>query len=148
MGKCGDVGDSNFDHTWVEGLQSCKETTASPVTSGCPKCGTNKAGKQSCCSRGGTWFGKCGDVGDSNFDHTWVDGLRSCSNPSPGQGKAKRQEGAQETVVYKQNTIRQADTGSDTDAGVIVYANSGGQRKLTGFIDFILFVYTALIILN
>ena len=46
---------------------------------GCSKCGIVKqSGKLSCCARGGAWFKKCGDVGDSNFDHTWVDGIQAC----------------------------------------------------------------------
>ena len=51
------------------------------VSSGCSKCGIVKqSGKRSCCARGGAWFKKCGDVGDSDFDHTWVDGIQSCKD--------------------------------------------------------------------
>ena len=42
----------------------------------CLKCGTTKAGKPSCCGRGGTWVGKCGS--DANFDHTWDEGMEVC----------------------------------------------------------------------
>ena len=34
--------------------------------------------KTSCCVRGGDWFKQCGDVGDSNFDHTWTEGVQAC----------------------------------------------------------------------
>ena len=44
----------------------------------CAKCATNKAGKRSCCARGGAWFKNCGDVGGTKSDHTWVEGMRSC----------------------------------------------------------------------
>ena len=44
----------------------------------CVKCVINKDGKQSCCSRGGTWFKNCGDPGDTKFDHTWVEGIQAC----------------------------------------------------------------------
>ena len=57
-------------------------TTASKSaanTKGCPKCGTIKnSAKLSCCARGGAWFKKCGDAGDTNFDHTWVEGIHAC----------------------------------------------------------------------
>ena len=47
----------------------------------CFKCSTlKKSGKHSCCARGGTWFKNCGDAGDTNFDHTWVEGIKACTN--------------------------------------------------------------------
>ena len=48
--------------------------------SGCAKCGTTKAGKRSCCARGGTWFENCGQAGDTQFDHTWTDGIETCKS--------------------------------------------------------------------
>ena len=62
--------------------------TAAPATSDmltrsskvCPKCGKGKkSGKLSCCARGGTWFEKCGDIDDSEADHTWVEGIQACN---------------------------------------------------------------------
>ena len=51
------------------------------VSSVCRKCGTiKKIGKRSCCARGGAWFKKCGDVGDTQFDHTWSEGIRACKS--------------------------------------------------------------------
>ena len=45
----------------------------------CSKCGSTKqSGKQSCCARGGAWFENCGDVGDTQFDHTWAEGIQAC----------------------------------------------------------------------
>ena len=47
----------------------------------CPKCGSmKKSGTLSCCARGGAWFNRCGDLGDSNFDHTWIEGIQACKN--------------------------------------------------------------------
>ena len=47
----------------------------------CQKCGTTKqSGKPSCCARGGAWFKKCGDAGDTKFDHTWAEGMQACNN--------------------------------------------------------------------
>ena len=56
--------------------------TPNPTDSGtCPKCGTiKKSGKRSCCARGGTWFKKCGDEGDTTFDHTWTEGIEACKS--------------------------------------------------------------------
>ena len=45
----------------------------------CPKCGTvRKTTKLSCCARGGAWFRQCGDAGDTNFEHTWIEGIQAC----------------------------------------------------------------------
>ena len=47
----------------------------------CPKCAINKkSGRVSCCARGGAWFKNCGDAGDANFDHTWVEGIQACKS--------------------------------------------------------------------
>ena len=46
----------------------------------CPNCGTNKSGKLTCCARGGSWFRKCGNPGDPNFEYTWNDGYSSCKS--------------------------------------------------------------------
>ena len=46
----------------------------------CPKCGTTKAGKLTCCVRGGSWFKKCGNPGDPKFEHTWAEGTESCKS--------------------------------------------------------------------
>ena len=45
----------------------------------CPKCGTiKKSGKRSCCARDGAWFKNCGDGDDTQFDHTWTEGIQAC----------------------------------------------------------------------
>ena len=105
--NCGDADDIMFDHTWAEGIQACKgrlwrgsfcaihhgvvltptSPAATPATTSphavsssneCPKCTTNKAGKPSCCARGGSWFNNCGDAGDTQSAHTWVEGIQVC----------------------------------------------------------------------
>ena len=51
-------------------------TTAMPV---CLACGViKKSGTMSCCARGGSWFGKCGNAGNANFGHTWHEGIQGC----------------------------------------------------------------------
>ena len=48
-------------------------------SNGCPKCrALKKSGKYSCCARGGAWFKNCGDADDTQFDHTWAEGIESC----------------------------------------------------------------------
>ena len=57
--------------------------TSTAVTSICTKCGsTKRTGKHSCCARGGAWFKKCGDAGDTQFDHTWAEGIQACKRTS------------------------------------------------------------------
>ena len=48
------------------------------VSSGCSKCGPDKSGKLSCCSRGGDWFKQCGKPGDKKYAHTWTEGVNAC----------------------------------------------------------------------
>ena len=43
-------------------------------------CAVNKKFQSSCCFRGGSWFKKCGDPGDSRFEHTWSQGLQACKS--------------------------------------------------------------------
>ena len=52
----------------------------------CPVCGIMKTSNtdrkisamRSCCVRGGSWFKKCGDAGNSAFAHTWFEGFEAC----------------------------------------------------------------------
>ena len=69
----------------------CTETptamTISPTKSSdeCPKCGTMpNSGQVTCCARGGAWFKKCGDFGDTGFDYTWAEGVDACKSKSTG----------------------------------------------------------------
>ena len=49
------------------------------MQSACLTCGTiKKLGKLSCCARGGSWFGKCGGIGNTKFQHTWHEGIQAC----------------------------------------------------------------------
>ena len=58
-------------------------TTTRPIlttiSSTCAKCGISKrSDTATCCAPGGSWFKKCGDPGDSNYEHTWLQGIRAC----------------------------------------------------------------------
>ena len=50
----------------------------------CRKCRTvtRTSRRPSCCARGASWFGLCGDSGDTNFQHTWLEGIRACKGVS------------------------------------------------------------------
>ena len=53
-------------------------SAASVVTiAKCPTCGVTDKGKLSCCSRGGSWRGYCGDEGEDQ-EHTWSEGVDAC----------------------------------------------------------------------
>ena len=61
-------------------VQSGNSTSSMPGLT-CPKCGiTKKSSKRSCCARGGAWFKNCGDDSDSEFDHTWAEGIQACAS--------------------------------------------------------------------
>ena len=92
-------------------------TTSASVSSvqECPKCGTTKkSGKRSCCARGGAWFKKCGDVGDSNFEHTWGEGMEACKSFEPLQALLSREE----TVTHSLNVSSTAMQNSPHPDGV------------------------------
>ena len=48
-------------------------------SSGCDRCGSTKAGQRSCCVHGGTWFKNCGNAGDTQYGHTWDEGIQACT---------------------------------------------------------------------
>ena len=51
-------------------------TRIAPV---CPKCAViKKSGKLSCCAPGGAWSESCGTSGNSNTEHTWIEGRQAC----------------------------------------------------------------------
>ena len=62
-------------------LETASASAASSIDNMCPKCGiVKKSGKLSCCARGGAWFKNCGNDGDREFDHTWVEGIEACKS--------------------------------------------------------------------
>merc|ERR1712032_1501490 len=61
------------------GIEACKPVTTTILSSACPKCGIIKrSGKASCCGHGGSWFKNCGGAGNTNLDHTWYEGIKTC----------------------------------------------------------------------
>ena len=54
---------------------------ATRITPVCPQCAAiKKSGKLSCCAPGGAWFENCGTSGNSNTDHTWLEGVQACKD--------------------------------------------------------------------
>ena len=52
-----------------------------PAIPVCRNCGMiAKYRTPSCCARRGDWFNKCGDPGDSRFEHTWFEGIQICAS--------------------------------------------------------------------
>ena len=111
------------------------ETTLPATTTDCTKCGVNKSGKRSCCARGGTWFGKCGDEGDY-FAHTWLEGMQAC-NEQPVAAGQEIDKKTGETSVHLFHSQTTSLTVPGTDAVIKGYVNSGDFKKsniLLGFI--------------
>ena len=97
-------------------LPAVTTTSASPA---CTKCGkVQKSGKGSCCSRGGSWFGNCGAVGNTKFRYTWYEGIQAC--------KAQTSE---IVLVQKLHASRSHPNASSDDA--IVNMESGSISKDT-----------------
>ena len=124
------------------------ESTMTPVTStfdsGCPKCGTNKSGKSSCCGSGGAWFGNCGNKGDPKFDHTWGEGVRTCQTVTVAKAQSK-----QSPAVWDKETGLQKMSAPDRDTLSNVngegYINSQVFVKLTDLVFFITVLLTLLV---
>ena len=76
---------------WISVCISTPVVTA--TTPLCPKCAAiKKSGRLSCCAPGGAWFNNCGTSGNSNTDHTWVEGMQACRDMvSLASGKAEPQ---------------------------------------------------------
>ena len=84
-----------FVHTRTPGA------TTAIISSVCPQCGTvGKSGKPSCCGHGGSWFNNCGGTGNSNFGHTWHEGIRACKAWSPLKTAISQQSNAAQRRNY------------------------------------------------
>ena len=121
-------------------LHDATETTKTPVTtavaSGCPKCGSLKSGKSSCCGRGGAWFGKCADEVNDKFDHTWVEGISECKSADVARAQAKKLQAIRGTETPKQDTV-----GLSVGATIDGYADPSVSYNLAGSIT-VLFTIT------
>lgn len=114
-----------------------------------------KSGKRSCCVRGGAWFNKCGDAGDTQFDHTWTDGINACRDLVPSASAELPLEGMFRhagVVVYPLNTTQLRNTSHqqlhiDQPRNI---SNAGATTHLEDYIEItqvIVFVCASFIIL-
>ena len=95
------------------------QSNVTTITSACAKCGTSKkSGKLSCCAPAGSWFEKCGNPGNSNFDHTWDEGVQACRSFSRlFLNSAQQINAAQEQTMtsHDNNTYDVSNTNSRCD---------------------------------
>ena len=81
--------------------------TVSPSSSVCLKCGIiAKSGKISCCGRGGSWFGNCGNAGTAKRHYTWHEGIQACKILSHSKTVISRQSNA----TQQQNILDWSDS--------------------------------------
>ena len=101
------------------------------IGTSCSKCGKNKeTGQVSCCFRGGSWFNKCGDMGD----HTWSEGVDACKQQANlDLGEVQLQQILTKKVTVKQQSIDFVDA----RAHGLAAANSQGHSELTRLAAFI-----------
>merc|ERR1719163_1013562 len=60
-----------------------QQQRAQVLAGSCPLCGHNKYGTVNCCSKGGTWEGKCTNDLRDGGEHTWIEGFNACKEPIP-----------------------------------------------------------------
>ena len=90
--------------------------TSLPAVKGscvCAKCGSQgKSGTFSCCSRGGAWFKKCGDAGNTAFGHTWAEGIQACKvvvTSAPCESPLEVMFHGVRVFVYPHKTVQSQD---------------------------------------
>merc|ERR1719182_1324095 len=88
-------------------MEACK-LPPTTISSTCPKCGTGKSGKMSCCAHGGSWFRNCGRSGNVKLRHTWYEGIQACKTPA----QSKRASGRQSNAAQRLNSSNGVDTGN------------------------------------
>ena len=72
----------------------------------CPKCGIiRKSSKMSCCAHGGSWFGNCGGADNTNYGHTWYEGIRACKVRESKAAMGQRLHASQpKSNIYSDDT--------------------------------------------
>ena len=121
------------------------DTTATPHPITCPKCATNKAGKLTCCARGGSWFRKCGDSGD----YTWAEGLKACKDSASGKAQAHAMLFNQTTTDQEQKDVAQKHLSVTVSVNGVYGAgtvNSNDCDKRSCFVVVISVLFTTLLL--
>ena len=125
-----------FSDTYVHTAVT-KKANPAPVT--CAKCVVNKAGKSTCCARGGSWFKRCGKTDDSKFEHTWDEGIKACEKPDSGVAQAQAMLSNQTNNIHQQQNGRQnsISTGSINKVDETRTVNCRGFVRLSNAIEII-----------
>ena len=153
--NCGRTGDSNFEHTWTEGFKACKNTERLSLTTVapnhrhitvfqiqakimaatvfvCPQCAIDQSGKASCCAPTASWYQNCGRIGDSDFEHTWKEGLQACKDDERLFSESKHvlinQTPTSQQIHAVQN---QSDHSSVSSAHVALAANCRSYNQIS-----------------
>merc|ERR1719326_2750274 len=80
---CGAPGAKTY--TWMEGIEACaekekeKDNTDDRKDGKCKECGALKSGTESCCAKGGSWYGSRGTKAQGK-DYTWTEGIDACKD--------------------------------------------------------------------
>ena len=112
----------------------------------CPKCGIKESGKLSCCGRGGTWFRKCGDPGDSSFEHTWDEGshvcdiVKSVSLFGHAQGLLDHDTNMEKQQLIWGKALYSNQNSNYSDVNSQSGADTTGSASAIGFISILIFV--------
>ena len=111
-------------------------TASSPMISNrnrCAKCGIiEKSGKRSCCARGGAWFKKCGDAGDTKFDHSWIEGIEACTDSRSVKSPLQ--------ILLHSEILRPLDTQSQNDTHQRVGISSHDKTSNAGATIYIILI--------
>ena len=98
----------------------------------CQKCAPlKKSGKYSCCAPGGAWFNKCGNAGNKDVRHSWLEGIRACdgfgvSSSGNEQSQLMLNHDAMRDVSHTTHER------NDTQKIVVSLDGGGGGRSMTG----------------
>ena len=93
--------------------------TATPIRPFCRKCGTGKAGKLSCCGKGGSWFRNCGSTGNSKLGHTWYEGIQVCKTRPQSKTASSKWSNARR----HNSNESQADAGKASNSQAVATAS-------------------------
>ena len=120
----------SLTHSLTHSLNLSLDSLFSPLciwgfVQACSECGFLKyTGVRSCCANGGAWFDKCGNPGNSNFEHTWFDGIQACAGRVRSFSRdANLQSMSRQDIAItqlkdtlsKQNVISQATINNKSD---------------------------------
>ena len=94
--------------------------------------------RYTCCGPGGAWSGKCGAVGDADFEHTWTEGVKACK----GVGQEGRMQTLvpEKTAVTVQNKQRRNDARQQQQEPELALTDNVSKDKASIFLITILLI--------